>query len=349
MNIGIDIDDTLVDSTKNMIDKIGLYDKSGEVEKHIEEIMSGEIPTENIRKFMNTYLLDLTKTIRVKKDAIEVVNRLKNKGHKIILITSRNDEECKGLEKYTLEYLKKNNLIYDKIFLNSRDKAKVCIENDIDIMIDDSIKHCNNVSSTGIITFLFNSLINKGKKTSLKRVNNWRQLEKEINKIEEKGLYKTIYESPIGRIKIEAEGDSITKVHFISNSEVKENPNKITLECKKQLEEYFEGKRKEFNLKYKLEGTEFQCSVWKELAKIPYGNLTTYKDVAERVGNAQGVRAVANAIGRNNIVIIIPCHRVIGSNGKLTGFSAKTDDKTGLEIKKELLELEDSLCKMKKS
>ena len=165
----------------------------------------------------------------------------------------------------------------------------------------------------------------------------------------DKGLYKTIYQSPIGRIKIEAEGELLTKIHFISNSEVKEKSNKVTLECKRQLQEYFEGKRKEFNLEYKLEGTKFQCSVWKELAKIPYGELFTYKDIADKVGNSKGVRAVANAIGRNNLVIIIPCHRVIGSNGKLTGFSAKTDDKSGLEIKKELLELEDSLCKMKKS
>lgn len=349
MNIGIDIDDTLVDTTRNFKNVIGQYDKSGDIEKYIEEILSGEIPTENIRKFMNTYLLDLTKTIKVKKDASQIIKRLKDKGHKILFITSRNNEECKGLEEFTLEYLKENNVIYDKLFFNSRDKAKVCIENDIDIMIDDSIKHCNNVSSTGITTFLFNSVINKEKKTTLKRVGSWKQLEKEIDKIEEKGLYKTIYQSPIGRIRIEAEGDYITKIHFISNSEVKERSNKTTLECKKQLEEYFEGTRSKFDLKYKLEGTKFQCNVWKELAKIPYGSLATYKEIAENIGNQKGVRAVANAIGRNNLAIIIPCHRVIGSNGKLTGFSAETDDKTGLELKKELLELEDSLCKMKKN
>lgn len=349
MNIGIDIDDTLIDTTKNFKNMIGKYDKTGEVEKHIEVIMSGEIPTDNVKKFMNTYLLELTKTIKVKKDAVDVIKRLKKKGHKIIFITARDNEGCQGIEDFTLEYLQKNNVVYDKIFLHSKDKAKVCLENDIDIMIDDSIKHCNDVSNTGITTFLFTSFVNREKKTSLKRVNNWKQIEKEIDKIEEKGLYKTIYESPIGRIRIEAEGDFITKIHFISNTEVKENPNEVTLECKKQLSEYFEGKRKKFDLKYKLEGTEFQCSVWRKLAKIPYGSLATYKEVAEKVGNIQGVRAVANAIGRNNLVILIPCHRVIGSNGKLTGFSAKTDDKTGLELKKELLELEDSLCKMKKN
>ena len=222
MNIGIDIDDTLVDTTRNFKNVIGKYDKSGDIEKYIEEILSGEIPTENIRKFMNTYLLDLTKTIKVKKDASHIIKKLKDKGHNIFFITSRNNKECKGLEEFTLE-------------------------------------------------------------------------------------------------------------------------------CKKQLEEYFEGTRSKFDLKYKLEGTKFQCNVWKELAKIPYGSLATYKEIAENIGNQKGVRAIANAIGRNNLAIIIPCHRVIGSNGKLTGFSAETDDKTGLELKKELLELEDSLCKMKKS
>lgn len=185
MNIGIDIDDTLIDTTKNFKDVIGQYDKTGDVEKYVEEILSGEIPTENIRKFMNTYLLEVTKTIEIKEDAADVIRRLKEKGHKIIFITSRNDEECKGLEDFTLEYLKKNNVVYDRILLNSRDKAKVCLENDIDIMIDDSMKHCQNVASKGIETFLFTSMINKDKETMLKRVDNWKQLEKEIDKIED--------------------------------------------------------------------------------------------------------------------------------------------------------------------
>lgn len=190
MNIGIDIDDTLIDTTKNFKDIIGKYDKTGEVEKHIEAILSGEIPTENVRKFMNTYLLEITKTIEIKENAVDVIRILKDKGHKIIFITSRNDEECDGLEDFTLEYLKENNVIYDSIFLNSRDKAQVCLRNNIDIMIDDSIKHCNNVASKGIETFLFTSTINKDKETMLKRVDNWKQLEKEIDKIED-SLCKT--------------------------------------------------------------------------------------------------------------------------------------------------------------
>ena len=153
-------------------------------------------------------------------------------------------------------------------------------------------------------------------------------------------MHKSLYASPIGKIKIEAEKDIITRICFTYNSEIVEKPNETTIECKRQFEEYFAGKRKKFDIKYKMDGTEFQCKVWKELEKIPYGETVTYKDIAERMGRLVAVRAVANAIGKNKLLVVIPCHRVIGSNGKLTGFSAKTDDKTGLELKKDLLDLE---------
>lgn len=158
-------------------------------------------------------------------------------------------------------------------------------------------------------------------------------------------IYSSIYKSPLGKIRIEAEENKITKVSFVSEAVTEEKPNEATLECKKQLQEYFDGKRQKFEIDYKLQGTEFQCKVWEELLKIPYGKVVAYKDVAERIGNKKGVRAVANAIGSNNLLIIVPCHRVIGSNGKPTGFSGKTDDKTGLELKQELLELEGIVCK----
>ena len=160
-------------------------------------------------------------------------------------------------------------------------------------------------------------------------------------------MYEEIYESPIGKIKIEADEQNITQISFVTTAELNnvckkeiKPANDIVKECKKQLQEYFEGKRKEFNIKYKLNGTEFQKEVWEEISKIQYGKTVSYKEVAKRIRKEKAVRAVANAIGKNNIVIIIPCHRIIGSNGKLTGFSAKTDDKTGVELKQELLELE---------
>ncbi len=166
-------------------------------------------------------------------------------------------------------------------------------------------------------------------------------------------MYEEIYASPIGKIKICAEDEYITKINFYKTSKIEEfiknteapiTPKQVEINavnnCKKQLEEYFKQKRKSFDIKYKLKGTEFQCRVWEELTKIPYGETVTYKDIAIRIGKETAVRAVANMIGKNCIGIVVPCHRVIGTNGKLTGFSAKTDEKTGLELKQELLNLE---------
>ncbi len=101
-----------------------------------------------------------------------------------------------------------------------------------------------------------------------------------------------------------------------------------------QLREYFSGERKKFNLPLDLEGTEFQNKVWKELQKIPYGKTISYKTLSEKIGNVKAIRAVGKANGQNPVAIIIPCHRVIGSNGSLTGYAG------GLDIKEKLLLLE---------
>jgi len=102
----------------------------------------------------------------------------------------------------------------------------------------------------------------------------------------------------------------------------------------KQLEAYFSGRRHEFDIPLRLDGTPFQVSVWNQLRKIPFGTTTTYGEIAGRIGNPKAVRAVGLANGRNPIPIIVPCHRVIGSNGTLTGFGG------GLENKSLLLDLE---------
>ncbi len=103
-----------------------------------------------------------------------------------------------------------------------------------------------------------------------------------------------------------------------------------------QIEEYLEGKRKEFDIEINPKGTDFQKMVWNELLKIPYGETRSYKDIAARVNNPKGSRAVGMANNKNPIPIIIPCHRVIGSNGKLTGYAG------GVNIKEKLLRIEQS-------
>ncbi len=161
--------------------------------------------------------------------------------------------------------------------------------------------------------------------------------------------YIKYVETKLGMIGIVEKDNKIVKVIIINendkNSKDKEDSKndyenyqekdtELLLKAKNELEEYFEGKRKEFDLPLEQEGTEFQKRVWNALEKIPYGETRTYKEVAKMVGNEKASRAVGMANNKNNIPIIVPCHRVIGSNGKLVGYAL------GLDMKKYLLNLE---------
>lgn len=150
-------------------------------------------------------------------------------------------------------------------------------------------------------------------------------------------MYTSYYKNEKVMIKIKSNEDSVTEITFVKDKndiEDETEENLIIKQCKEQLDEYFEGERKEFSIKYIYSGTEFQERVWKELLNVGYGTTISYKELAKRVGNPKAVRAVANAVGKNKIGIIIPCHRIIGSNGTLTGYAG------GLENKKYLLEIE---------
>ncbi len=132
------------------------------------------------------------------------------------------------------------------------------------------------------------------------------------------------YNSPLGILKISADEKGIKEIDFVKKG-IKSTQNsscEIIDQCIRQLDEYFQGKRETFELKLNPKGTEFQKRVWKELWKIPYGKTLSYGDIARRIKNQEAVRAVGQAIGRNPISIIIPCHRVIGGNGSLTGFAS---------------------------
>ena len=143
------------------------------------------------------------------------------------------------------------------------------------------------------------------------------------------------YDTPVGKLYIEAEGDYLTRISFFELFGKRlETP--VIKETYKQLSEYFTKKRKTFDIPLKLEGTEFQKAVWHALMKIPYGKTATYLEIAETIGNPKASRAVGMANNKNKIPIVIPCHRVIGSNGSLTGYAG------GLEIKKKLLNIEKS-------
>jgi methylated-DNA-[protein]-cysteine S-methyltransferase len=129
------------------------------------------------------------------------------------------------------------------------------------------------------------------------------------------------FKSPIGVIELTGSMDGISSLIFIDEEKTSELVDlPVLIEGMAQIEEYFLGKRKHFDLKLDIHGTEFQRKVWNKLMEIPYSQTISYLQLAKRIGNVKAIRAVGTANGRNPLSIIIPCHRVIGSNGDLTGY-----------------------------
>jgi len=146
------------------------------------------------------------------------------------------------------------------------------------------------------------------------------------------------YDTKIGKIGIEENGTAITKVYFVTKDLQKEITRKeetvLLKETITEINEYLDGKRNSFDLPLAPEGTEFQKKVWNALKEIPCGETRSYGEIAKIIGNEKASRAVGMANNKNPIMIIIPCHRVIGANGKLVGYAG------GLDVKEELLNLE---------
>lgn len=146
---------------------------------------------------------------------------------------------------------------------------------------------------------------------------------------------RAFLKTPLGILEILGSEKGIRSVSFKNDLPAADQAVPDSLrECHDQLREYFEGARKEFSLKLDLEGTEFQQGVWAELCKIDFGQTISYREQTLRLGDIKAIRAVASANGKNPVAVIVPCHRVVGSNGSLTGYAG------GLWRKKWLLEHE---------
>ncbi|PGS56565.1 methylated-DNA--[protein]-cysteine S-methyltransferase [Bacillus sp. AFS041924] len=130
-------------------------------------------------------------------------------------------------------------------------------------------------------------------------------------------------DTPLGTLRIVGNEKGVAFIDFVKeeNDEIHEIVPSSLKDAAKELVEYFNGTRKEFSIRSIAKGTHFQESVWKELVKVKYGETASYAEIANRIGNPKAVRAVANANARNPLSIIVPCHRIIGSNGKLTGYA----------------------------
>jgi len=151
------------------------------------------------------------------------------------------------------------------------------------------------------------------------------------------------YETSIGKVMFADDGNAITKLYYRDKGPIEKEhvvkETELIRRAHNELQEYLEGKRKSFDVPLAPKGTEFQMKVWKALQEIPYGETRTYKEIAENIGNPKACRAVGLSNNRNPISVIIPCHRVIGSNGKLVGYAG------GLEVKEYLLNLEKKITK----
>jgi methylated-DNA-[protein]-cysteine S-methyltransferase len=151
--------------------------------------------------------------------------------------------------------------------------------------------------------------------------------------------YLRIYNSPVGKLKLVSDGEFLVGVHFHNDAnqadETLAPETKPLPEVARQLDEYFQGTRTNFNVPVRFIGTAFQVRAWKALQDIPFGETISYKKQAERVGS--GPRAVGLANGQNPIAIVVPCHRVIGADGQLVGYGG------GLDMKKTLLNFEASV------
>lgn len=151
---------------------------------------------------------------------------------------------------------------------------------------------------------------------------------------------KCLVRTPVGELELVEDGKGICSLSFGSSSKTQDIPEEKTellLEAERQLAEYFAGERKVFDLPLSLHGTEFQMRDWKALLAIPYGETRSYGEIARIIGCPKGSRAVGMANRNNPVAIIVPCHRVIGSDGSLTGYAGKNK---ALDIKEYLLRLE---------
>jgi methylated-DNA-[protein]-cysteine S-methyltransferase len=145
--------------------------------------------------------------------------------------------------------------------------------------------------------------------------------------------FSTQFSSPVGPLLLEGDDHSLTRLGFGSAAAPQGDADSIA-SATIQLEQYFAGERTEFDLDVQLHGTPFERRVWDEVRAIPYGETASYAEIARRIGRPGASRAVGRANGRNPVAVIVPCHRVVGSDGSLTGYAG------GIEMKRALLELE---------
>mgnify|MGYP001105610119 CR=1 FL=1 len=174
MRIGIDIDDVITDTSSSIRKYIDKSDNKGHIYNHIEEVMRGEMPTQEIKNFYKDNSINIFRDAEVKKDASGVIKNLMDEGNEVFIITSRGEVKFSGSEQLTLDYLKAHNINYTKIIFK---------ENSIDLMVDDSVKFCVDIVNNNMKSILFTSVVNKNEIVEVPRVSSWLELQKELENI----------------------------------------------------------------------------------------------------------------------------------------------------------------------
>lgn len=185
MRIGIDIDDVITNTSETIEEYVMQHKNSNKIQEHMKEIMKGNPSNPEVIEFCIETYIEVFQRVKLKDNAKEVIQKLLDEGNEIYLITARGEnlEFLKGSEKITKEFLEDNNIKYNKIIFNAINKAQLCVDNQIDLMIDDSVEHCEDVKDIGIESIVFTSEVNKNISTTVERVNNWLELESKLHEI----------------------------------------------------------------------------------------------------------------------------------------------------------------------
>lgn len=185
MKIGIDIDDVITNTSEKIEEYVVKDINRQKLQEHMKEIMKGNPSEPEVISFCMENYLRVFEKVKPKDNASKVIQNLLDKGNEIYLITARGEnlEFFRGSEKVTEKFLEDNNIKYTKIIFNAVNKAQLCVDNQIDIMIDDSIEHCEDIKNVGIKSIVFTSNVNKNTSTTVERVNNWLELENKLNEM----------------------------------------------------------------------------------------------------------------------------------------------------------------------
>lgn len=181
MILGIDIDDVVTESSLSLVAHAKIHEteicQKGDILDHLMEVMRGEFPTPEVKVYLHRFMADIMAAAEVKENAVEVLRRLKARGHRLIYITARGEKKYPGSTAVTEQLIREMELPRDGIVYDSYDKLQDCLDHGVELLIDDSVKNCTDVAAGGVPTLLFTSLVNKDIETGLPRVSNWTELE----------------------------------------------------------------------------------------------------------------------------------------------------------------------------